>query len=144
MRRRVRGRPPARALTGDTSPALAPARPLVRFMRDARLRGRVTVKDRVGRVRYVAFRVVGDAVSRAALGGALPQGAKLTRFDGVYGILRVGHRDRDVVVAVLKEARRVGDKEVRVETLATSGTIRQAATALPPSSPASRRTTKRD
>lgn len=99
----------------------------------------MTVKDRVGRVRYVAFRVEGGPLSRPALAGLLPPVAKLTRFDGTHGIVRTGHRDRDAVVAVLMGLARVGDREVRVETLTTSGTIKGAARALPASSSASRR-----
>ena len=102
----------------------------------------MTVRDRVGRTRYVAFRVE-PSLSRPALSGALPQAAKLTRFDGTFGIVRTSHRDRDDVVRVLMGLRRVGDKEVRVETLTTSGTIRGAARALPASSEASRRTPAR-
>jgi len=110
-------------------------------MRSARLRTSVTVKDRVGRVRYIAFRIAeGAPLQRSVLSGALPPAAKLTRFDGAFGILRTSHRDRDAVVAVLNDLRRLGSREVRVETLATSGTIRQAAKALPASSEASRRT----
>jgi len=99
----------------------------------------MTVRDKVGRTRYVAFRLLGAPLPRAALSGALPLGAKLTRFDGTYGVLRTTHRDRDALLAVLKEPLRVGGSEVRVETLATSGTLRKAAAALPPESAASRR-----
>lgn len=99
----------------------------------------MTVRDKVGRTRYVAFRVEGGALARPALAGALPATARLTRFDGTYGILRTTHRDRDELLRVLKEPRRIGSKEVRIETLRTSGTIRAAARALPVESPASRR-----
>ena len=101
----------------------------------------MTVKDRVGRVRYLAIRIAAGApLSRSVLAGALPPSAKLTRFDGTFGIVRTTHRDRDPVMQVLNGIRSLGSKEVRVETLATSGTIRQAAKALPASSEASRRT----
>ena len=104
----------------------------------------MTVRDKVGRVRYVSFRLVGGPLSRPALSGSLPPIARLTRFDGTYGILRTSHRDRDGLLEVLKEPRRVGAKEVRVETLATSGTLRGAAASLPPEAEASRRTPRRD
>ena len=100
----------------------------------------MTVRDRVGRTRYVAFRVAqGAPVARAALAAALPAAAKLTRFDGTFGILRTSHRERDAVVEALRVPLRVGAGEARVETLATSGTIRKAAEALPPDAPAAKR-----
>lgn len=102
----------------------------------------MTVRDKVGRTRYVAFRL-SDPVSRAALSAALPVAAKLTRFDGTFGILRTTHRDRDALLAVLKSPLVVGSKEVRVETLTTSGTLRKAASALPPESEASKRSSPR-
>lgn len=99
----------------------------------------MTVRDKVGRTRYVAFRLVGPSLSRAALSGALPPTARLTRFDGTYGVVRTTHRDRDALLGVLKELRRVGSREVQVETLTTSGTLRGAASALPADAPASQR-----
>lgn len=111
------------------------------FIRSLRFRRAMTVRDRVGRTRYVAFRIVeGGPLHRQVLSGALPASAKLTRFDGTYGIVRTLHRDRDALVSVLNELRRLGSREVRIETLATSGTIRRAAEALPRDSEASRRT----
>lgn len=104
----------------------------------------VTVRDKVGRTRYVAFRLEGGPIARPALAGALPPYAKLTRFDGTWGLLRTTHRDRDALLAFLAEPRRLGGRDVTVTTLATSGTIRKAAEALPPASPASKRTPKRE
>lgn len=103
----------------------------------------MTVRDRVGRTRYVAFRIVeGGPLPRGALSGALPAFAKLTRFDGAYGVLRTNHRDRDELVRVLKSTLRVQAKDVRLETLTTSGTLRKAASALPAESSASKRAPK--
>jgi len=97
----------------------------------------VTVKDRVGRTRYVAFRVDGGPLSRAALGAILPPSAKLTRFDGTHGVARCVHRDLDALRPVLNAAHRVGGKDVQLVSLVTSGTLRAAARALPPGSEAS-------
>lgn len=152
-------------ITGARAAFRARPRPQARLaalIAAARVARRVTVKDKVGRTRYVAFRidtvdadrswpaghdrvriVTGGSVGRPALSGALPAYARLTRFDGTYGIVRVGHRDRDALVAVLMGLGRLGEREVRVETLATSGTIRGAARALPASSSASRRSPAR-
>ncbi|HEX2022348.1 MAG TPA: Rpp14/Pop5 family protein [Candidatus Thermoplasmatota archaeon] len=102
----------------------------------------MTVKDRVGRTRYVAFRVAPGPVSRHALGQALPPAAKLTRFDGTHGIVRTSHRERDAVVEALRAVASVGGAPARVETLRTSGTIRGAARALPQDSPAAKRSPK--
>jgi RNase P/RNase MRP subunit POP5 len=99
----------------------------------------VTVKAKVGRSRYLAFQVEGAHVSRGNLGAILPPIARLTRFDGSFGIVRCTHRDLDAVKAVLNAAYRIGGRDVRLTTLATSGTIRQAALALPPESSASKR-----
>lgn len=91
----------------------------------------MTVKDRVGRVRYVAFRVEGPPRSRSDVAGLLQPPRKLTRFDGSHGIAKTTHLDRDALVQRLRDA--------GLTTLATSGTIRAAAEALPPASPAARR-----
>ena len=99
----------------------------------------MTVKDRVGRTRYVAFRLDGGPLPRQALSGVLPPAAKLTRFDGTHGIVRTTHRERDAVQAFLVSLRRAGGKDVQVVTLATSGTMRKAAEALPAESGAARR-----
>lgn len=103
----------------------------------------VTVKDKVGRVRYVALRVE-PACSRGALTATLPAFAKLTRFDGEWGIVRVGHRDRDALLAALADVRALGGKDARVQSVATSGTLRGAARALPPTSEASVRSRRAD
>lgn len=88
------------------------------------LRRNVVVKDKVGRSRYVAFRL--DApLARGALERLLPPGARLTRFDGTFGILRTTHRERDALMDHL------GKAPVIITTLTTSGTIRAAAARLP-------------
>lgn len=98
----------------------------------------MTVKDRVGRTRYLAFRLHGGPLPRQALAGILPPTAKLTRFDGTHGIVRTTHRERDAVQAFLGGVTKAGGRDARVETLATSGTIRKAAEALPPDSGAAK------
>ena len=113
------------------------------FIRVARRRPLMTVRDKVGRTRYLAFRLEGGPLSRPALSGALPATAKLTRFDGEFGILRTSHRDQAALREVLMSPRAVASKEVRLVTLATSGTIRGAARSLPPTSEASRRSPSR-
>jgi hypothetical protein len=95
----------------------------------------MTVRDKVGRVRYIAFRSP-RASSRGAVAALLPEGARLTRFDGSFGIVRTDHeRARDVAAAMRARG---------LETLATSGTIRAAARRLPPEAAASKRTPRPD
>lgn len=99
----------------------------------------MTVKDRVGRTRYVAVRVEGGPLSRGAFSALLPSGAKLTRFDGTFGIVRSTHRAVEALLARLRDVTDAGGHQVLITTLATSGTLRAAARRLPPDSPASKR-----
>ena len=94
------------------------------------------VKDRVGRYRYVAFRVQGGAgLSRAQVVQALqeasqglPEDARpwLIRWEEGAGVVRCGHRHKEAALDLLRSLGRVGGREVRVETLGTSGTVRKA------------------
>lgn len=103
----------------------------------------MTVKDRVGRVRHVAFRVHADAAVRRAdlvdavravaadqLGkeGLADLKPEVTAFDGRDGLLRVPHTKVAEARAVLGRVRFAGRERapVRVETLGTSGTMRAA------------------
>lgn len=97
----------------------------------------MTVRDKVGRTRYVAFRVAqGAPVPRPAMAAALPEWARLTRFDGTHGLVRCLHTQRDALLEAMGAIARAGNREVRVETIATSGTLRKAAESLPPDAPA--------
>ncbi len=78
-------------------------------------------------------------MGRPALSAILPPAARLTRFDGSFGLVRCSHRDLGAVRPVLNGPARVGSKDVHLVTLATSGTIRAAARALPSESGASKR-----
>lgn len=62
---------------------------------------------------------------------ALPNWARLTRWDGTHGIARCLHTQRDELVARLNGMARVGQREVTLETRLTSGTLRKAAEAFP-------------
>lgn len=98
----------------------------------------MTVKDRVGRVRYVAFRVE-PSVGRPAMSDAMPEGAKLTRFDGTFGIARTSHARAAEVRVALAAVSRAGGRDVLVATLGTSGTLKAVARRFPPGAKAGER-----
>ncbi|MHA2433708.1 MAG: Rpp14/Pop5 family protein [Candidatus Thorarchaeota archaeon] len=98
----------------------------------------MVVRDKVGRKRYIVFRVdVERAISRkdferAVLSSFRMKGIlhsirpKLMDFDGEVGILRCLHTGKERAIEILNSTTRVADTEVRVETVKTSGTIRKA------------------
>lgn len=90
------------------------------------------------RPRYVAFRItaarpvdrraVANAVRDAA--GTWPAGATaphLTRYAWPHGVVRVEHTEASALRALLVGLRRIGDQDVAVDTLATSGTLKALA-----------------
>lgn len=99
----------------------------------------MTVKAKVGRTRYVAFHAAGGPWSRSVIGALLPSDAKLTRFDGTFGIARTTHRAVAALRAHLANVTSAGGKPVTITTLVTSGTIRAAARRLPPEADAAAR-----
>src|SRR5205823_772501 len=124
-------------------PAVRPgAAPGPSFIRGGRRGSAVTVKDRVGRTRYVVVRIDGGPLSRSGLGALLPPDAKLTRFDGTFGIVRTTHRAVDALLVHLRGVTSAGGKPVLITTLATSGTLRAAARRLPADSSAAARSTQ--
>lgn len=98
----------------------------------------MTVKDRVGRVRHIAFRLsAGEPIARADLAAAIRSvGAQagidpppeLTVFDGDNGLVRVRHVHALAARAAITKVASVGRRAipVRIETLGTSGTMRAA------------------
>lgn len=94
------------------------------------------VKDRIGRNRYVAFRVEGGGnvqvgeVTQALrdVSRSLPEEARpgLVRFQDGLGLVRVSHRHKEDTIRLLRSLRTIGERAVRVRTLGTTGTIRKA------------------
>jgi len=86
----------------------------------------VTVRDKVGRNRYIAF-VVTPPVPKARLLAALKSSFGdrpwLVEYDGARGLVRCPHTAKDSTIAFLN-ALRVGTSVIR--TTGTSGTIRKA------------------
>ncbi len=87
----------------------------------------MTVRERVGRFRYVAF-VVSPPVEKSRILTAFraPPGGerlRLVEYDGTRGLVRCAHTAKDATIAFLN-ALRIGRSEIR--TTGTSGTIRKA------------------
>ncbi len=109
----------------------------------------MTVKDRVGRRRYVAFRIethstrffsrddVIRALNSAAGSRKYGKAPQLTVFDAPRGIgvVRVKHTDKERAIELLSSIKSIGGRDVRVVTLRTSGTIKtlRERYSLPPS-----------
>jgi RNase P/RNase MRP subunit POP5 len=87
----------------------------------------VTVQERVGRSRYIAFAVV-PPVDKTRLLAALrtapgPDHLRLVKYDGTRGLVECAHVAKDATIAFLNGLR-IGGSGVR--TTGTSGTIRKA------------------
>lgn len=102
----------------------------------------MVVRDKVGRKRYIVFRVDAErAISRRDFEQALLLSfrsrrslqsvrPKLIHFDGKAGILRCLHKGKERAIEILTATTRVADTDVKVETVKTSGTIRKARTVV--------------
>lgn len=98
----------------------------------------MVVRDKVGRKRYIIFRVNAErTVSRKDFEKAISSSfrmkgpfqsvkPKLINFDGEVGILRCLHTGKERAIEVLTAITHVGDMDVKVDTVKTSGTIRKA------------------
>jgi len=86
----------------------------------------MTVRDKVGRNRYIAFAVT-PPVPKARLVAALKSSPGerpwLVEYDGARGLVRCPHTAKEATIAFLN-ALRVGNSVV--STTGTSGTIRKA------------------
>jgi RNase P/RNase MRP subunit POP5 len=86
----------------------------------------VTVRDKVGRNRYIVFFVtppVPKARLLAALKSSPGERPWLVQYDGSRGLVRCAHTAKDATIAFLN-ALRVENSVIR--TTGTSGTIRKA------------------
>lgn len=97
----------------------------------------MTVKNKVGRRRYIAFRIENPShrfFSRSEVISALNSTASarrikaplLTVFDAQHslGIVRVRHTEKEKAIELLNTIKKIGGREVKVVTLRTSGTIK--------------------
>ena len=93
----------------------------------------------MARPRYIAFKLTGTPISRRALGNALRGRARhegwtevdqpqLTRFLWPHGIVRVEHthsaKARTLLEAITWASEGDRKSELRIETIATSGTLK--------------------
>lgn len=100
------------------------------------MRGVVTVKERTGRHRYIAFEVQGgrppsaqeviQALRRQAR--TFPREVKpwLVLMEGTRGLLRCAHTHREEAIRLLRSLETPEGLGRPVRTLGTSGTIRKA------------------
>jgi len=51
-------------------------------------------------------------------------GLFLVRFNGLQGIVRCKHTEKENTIALLKKTDKIKDEKVTIETIATSGTIK--------------------
>ena len=93
----------------------------------------MVVKDRRGRRRYIAFRVLsesrvsiddlfrtlGDVSDRSGT-----KAPKLIEFDGTIGIVRCSNIEKERTLEMLVKLDLIAQKKVKVELLRTSGTLK--------------------
>ena len=93
----------------------------------------MTVKEKRGRRRYIAFKVISDkGVYREDLLFALRASStkmgittpKLIQFDEMKGIVRCSNLDKEVTIQLLHDVGRTIDNGFELETLRTSGTLK--------------------
>lgn len=117
----------------------------------------MTVRDRVGRTRYIGFllestrRLGRDELTKALAEQVRREGKglsfQLTVFDGGRGILKVSHRSKEDSLRLLTTLQAAGADRtpVRISTIVTSGTICtvKERMGIPPGSPPPRNAARR-
>lgn len=51
-------------------------------------------------------------------------GLFLLRFNGIYGIVRTRHTEKENTIKLLTSIKKINNQEVEIKTLGTSGTIK--------------------
>ena len=51
-------------------------------------------------------------------------GIRIIRINGNYGIIKCNHVEKNNLINLLKSIKKIGSKDVKIDTIATSGTIR--------------------
>lgn len=95
----------------------------------------MVVKDRVGRPRYIVFKLEPGGLERRDMIRAINSvsskvgirpAPRLTVFDGTKGILKCDHREASEVREMLQGIKEIGGGGAKVVAVRTSGTLRKA------------------
>ena len=89
------------------------------------------------RKRYIGFKIIGDKTNFSELDKTIKEKCKeklgkepreiylkLIKFKNNYGIIRCKHTEKENIIKLLRSIEKIGNKSVKIETIATSGTIK--------------------
>ena len=89
------------------------------------------------RKRYIGFKITGDKTNFSELDKTIKEKCKeklgkepreiylkLIKFKNNYGIIRCKHTEKENIIKLLRSIEKIGNKSVKIETIATSGTIK--------------------
>ena len=89
------------------------------------------------RKRYIGFKIIGDKTNFSELDKIIKEKCKeklgkepreiylkLIKFKNNYGIVRCKHTEKENIITLLRSIEKVGNISVKIETIATSGTIK--------------------
>jgi len=89
------------------------------------------VKEKTGRHRYILFHIIKGQASRRQLNEQfkkLPQepDPRLTLYNGIYGIIKCHHYQKDDLIRLLENLDWVGNQsnKIKIKSITTSGTIK--------------------
>ena len=89
------------------------------------------VKEKTGRHRYILFHITKGQTSRRHLNERLKQSVqgpdpRLTIYDGIYGIIKCHHYQKDGLRTFLETLDWVDNQsnKIKIKPIATSGTIK--------------------
>jgi len=96
----------------------------------------VVVKDKVGRRRYIAFEIISDKiiprndvvkmVRKEFVHRYISVKPWLTRYGNNKGLLRCLHTGKNEAIRILNSVKQIGNINVEIKTVGTSGTIKAA------------------
>ena len=89
------------------------------------------------RRRYIAFKIIGKKINFSELDETIKEKCReslgkepieiylqIIRFKNNYGIIRCKHTEKENIISLLRSIRKINETNVKIETIATSGTIR--------------------
>ncbi|MBU3901817.1 MAG: hypothetical protein KKE04_00410 [Candidatus Thermoplasmatota archaeon] len=96
----------------------------------------MVVKDKVGRRRYIAFEIISDKtiprndvvkmIRKEFVHRYISVKPWLTRYNNNRGLLRCLHTGKDEAIKILTSVKQIGNINVEIKTIGTSGTIKAA------------------